>query len=893
MSVQIPSYLQLDVPATADSAAVITAPHVRFTVLTPRLLRLEYSPTNQFEDRPSQAFWYRQQPVPKFDITQTAELVVIETDALKLTYRVSEAGFTADTLQINGDGFTWHYGEQNSGNLLGTYRTLDDISGNTPLEQGILSTDGWVVVDDSKALVFNQNSWLEPRQAAEGTVDLYFFGHGRDYQGALNDYTNLTGRVPMFPRYVLGNWWSRYWAYTQEELRSLMREFKQRKIPLSVCIIDMDWHITDTPYHSGWTGYTWNKELFPDPQEFIQWLHEQGLRTAMNLHPAEGVAPHEAQYEAMAKRLGIDPASEQIIDFDIADPKYANAYLEELHHPHEADGVDFWWMDWQQGEVSGLRGLDPLWWLNHLHFLDSGRDGQRRPFIFSRWGGLGNHRYPIGFSGDTHVDWPSLEFQPYFTSTAANVRYGWWSHDIGGHCMGIEDAELYARWVQYGVFSPIFRLHSTNNPFHDRRPWGFNAETERVSVAAMRLRQALIPYLYSMMWRDHTENIALIQPMYHLYPELEEAYVCPQQYTFGSELIAAPYVKPAEPALGLSRQVVWLPEGDWYDFTTGQYYFGGRWQTIYGKLSHIPIFAKAGAIVPLAAEQPWSETGNPAVFEVRLFAGDDNQLTLYEDDGMTVDYLQNEYATTKLEQAWYEQSLDITINPAQGDLTHLPETRTWRLEIFGITSPSELTVTIDGEAQNVSFAYEMEREMVKLTEINAAVTQTIQIHLATEQETLLSHRDRQHETLWQMIDSFHLETQTKRMLAEQLDALLQDPETVLNRYTLTLTDTHKRALMEVITEAGAYHIDYLQDEHVVVMWNYRPDFSPTYQFATHTDAFWDRERLGAERGSVPVFKTLRCPKQSHSERDRSGVQHPVHWAFTLHYGNAAAITYKG
>jgi alpha-glucosidase (family GH31 glycosyl hydrolase) len=216
-----------------------------------------------------------------------------------------------------------------------------------------------------------------------------------------------------------------------------MDDFRPRHA-LSVCIVDMDWHVTDTGNQSsGWTGYTWNRALFPDPPAFIAELHRRGLKTALNLHPAEGIHPHEAQYAALARALGLDPEAQEPIPFNIVDPDFTRHYFELLHHPQEADGVDFWWMDWQQGELTGLPGLDPLWWLNHLHFYDLGRDDRKRPFVFSRWGGLGNHRYPIGFSGDTVVSWDSLAFQPRFTATAANVNYGWWSHDIGGHMGGL------------------------------------------------------------------------------------------------------------------------------------------------------------------------------------------------------------------------------------------------------------------------------------------------------------------------------------------------------------------------------------------------------------------------------------------------------------------------
>jgi alpha-glucosidase (family GH31 glycosyl hydrolase) len=252
----------------------------------------------------------------------------------------------------------------------------------------------------------------------------------------------------------------------------------------------MDWHLTETGNTStGWTGYTWNPELFPDPAGLFQQIHDLGLKTSLNLHPAEGIHPHESQYAEFANFMGIKPETGQPVPFDPADPHFIQGYFELLHHPIEDQGLDFWWLDWQQGHKTRLSGLDPLWWLNHLHFYDLMRNGTKRPFIFSRWGGLGNHRYPIGFSGDTVVGWQALDFQPGFTTSAANVGYGWWSHDIGGHMGGLENDELYTRWVQYGVFSPILRLHSTNNPYNERLPWGRGIAAYAATASAMRLRR--------------------------------------------------------------------------------------------------------------------------------------------------------------------------------------------------------------------------------------------------------------------------------------------------------------------------------------------------------------------------------------------------------------------
>jgi alpha-glucosidase (family GH31 glycosyl hydrolase) len=669
----------------ADPAAVVRSRHVRFTVLTERLIRLEYSPTDWFEDRPSQAFWFRNQPVPEFISKVNDQVIEIETEFLKLEYRQGRRGFRRATLSIHlkQSGTAWRYGMRPRGNLCGTTRTLDAVVGQTRLEPGLISRSGWAVVDDSHSLVFDNAGWLTPREGKDA-IDLYFFGYGLAFADCLRDFTRVAGSIPMIPRYILGNWWSRYWAYSQAELQSLMDEFRRHEVPLSVCIIDMDWHITQTGNtSSGWTGYTWNRVLFPDPPGFVLWLHEQGLKTALNLHPAKGIHPHEEQYPEMAHWMGIDPASQKPIPFDVTDPHFMEGYFKLLHHPQEKIGIDFWWLDWQQGKRSQVPGLDPLWALNHLHFQDLGRDGCKRPFVFSRWGGLGNHRYPIGFSGDTIILWRSLRFQPRFTATAANVAYGWWSHDIGGHMFKDGTPELYVRWVQFGLFSPILRLHSTNKPQLDRRPW---VKPERHFLAAreaMQFRHAFIPYLYSMAWRAHRTGLAPILPMYYG-DACAAAFACPDQYLFGSEMVAAPVLRPARRSTGLARQQVWLPAGRWFNFFTGEAFSGAGWHTIQAALEDIPVFAKAGAIVPLGPKTGWGGVANPGTLDITIFPGASNYFELYEDDGETTGYQSGEYALTPftLEQAG--NTLTFQIHPAKGERGLVPASRLYRLHLRGV-----------------------------------------------------------------------------------------------------------------------------------------------------------------------------------------------------------------
>ncbi|MFO7820403.1 MAG: glycoside hydrolase family 31 protein, partial [Halanaerobacter sp.] len=295
---ELPEYLQPSFDPKAREEAMVQGENYRFTILTAQLIRLEYSQTGEFEDRPSQIFWYRNQAVPYFEVQREEESLIIETEKLILNYEDLGEGFNQENLKIEVKDLAeeWYLGQEDSGNLKGTIRTLDTIDGYTELNKGLLSRNGWAVVDDSTTLIFDEETgWLE-RRGASSEQDLYFFGYGHNYLQCLQDFHSLAGEVPLLPRWSLGNWWSRYWRYSEEELKDLIKGFKRRAIPLSVCIIDMDWHIVDNPYTDGWTGYTWNKDLFPNPAGFINWLHEKELKTALNLHPASGVHPHEEEY---------------------------------------------------------------------------------------------------------------------------------------------------------------------------------------------------------------------------------------------------------------------------------------------------------------------------------------------------------------------------------------------------------------------------------------------------------------------------------------------------------------------------------------------------------------------------------------------------------------------
>ena len=615
----------------AEDAAIIQGEKYRFTVLTEEMIRLEYCEDGQFEDRATQCVIDRKFKVPEYQVIENEESLEIITDKIHLVYNKQKFTDYGLSVQVRGNisvyHSIWHFGEEAT-DLRGTARTLDEADGAIELEHGIISRFGYGILDDSRSLVITEDGWVEPRK--EDCIDIYFLGYGHEYEHCLKDYYHLTGKTPLLPRYALGNWWSRFYRYNDQEYKALMTRFEKEEIPFSVSVIDMDWHLVDIDpkYGSGWTGYTWNKELFPDPKEFMTWLHDHGLKVTLNVHPAGGVQAHEEKYKEMAEAMGRDWEKEEPVNFDVTDQKFLKAYFEYLHHPNEEEGVDFWWLDWQQGGLSKIPGLDPLWMLNHYHYLDSGRRGKRR-LTFSRYAGMGSHRYPVGFSGDTIISWESLAFQPYFTANASNVGYGWWSHDIGGHMKGYRDEELSTRWIQFGVFSPIMRLHSSNSAFTGKEPWNYNAVSENIMKRYLKLRHEMIPYLYTMNYHASHDGQPLIRPMYYLEPEQPEAYEVPNEYYFGTELVVCPITEPTDKAAGTACVKAWIPEGKWYDIFSGLKYDGGRMLELYRSLEDIPVLAKEGAIIPLTDLTEYTNSvENPKELAVKIVPGKKNAFIL-------------------------------------------------------------------------------------------------------------------------------------------------------------------------------------------------------------------------------------------------------------------------
>ncbi|MBP5265416.1 MAG: DUF5110 domain-containing protein, partial [Lachnospiraceae bacterium] len=361
-------------------------------------------------------------------------------------------------------------------------------------------------------------------------------------------------------------------------------------------------------------------------------------------------------------------------------------------NPYEDDGVDFWWIDWQQGTKKGNSSIDPLFLLNHYHFEDRKRDGNR-PMIFSRYAGVGSHRYPLGFSGDTIATWKSLDFQPYFTATASNIGYGWWSHDIGGHMQGEKNEERLIRWIQFGVFSPVMRIHSSCSPFSNKEPWAVSQPYRSIMGDFMRLRHQLIPYLYTMSYLAHKEGTMLIQPMYYQMPDCAEAYRRPNEYFFGSELLVGMITEETTKTLRMAKSNMLIPKGRWYDIFHGYVYTEDR-KNLYRDIESVPVLIKAGGIVPLSLGEG-NGVANPTKIRLLVGAGADGSFTMYEDDGISMACEQGAYVTTEFSQAYDGKGrTTITVHGAKGELSLIPKTRSYEVVVYGLEGDAMRTYTI-------------------------------------------------------------------------------------------------------------------------------------------------------------------------------------------------------
>lgn len=758
-STMINKHLIAKTEPIANNDNVIVWKNYRITILGEQLFRLENSNDKVFRDGATQIVWFRNAPKQDFSCFEDGDCLYIKTAKCTLKVATDRAECK---IAFNDDKWL---SIDNQENLLGTFRTLDCCDGDimkraqsgsnskrkTPkkvkLENGVCSRTGVALFNDENSLTLASDGTITAEKG--NGSDEYIFAFKDDYRSAIKALYQITGKTPVVPRFALGNWWSRYYAYTQEEYLQTLTKFIEADVPLSVATIDMDWHWSKTVADKfkleeqgktskfytnkeifkslGWTGYSWNTDLFPDYKALLKEIDSMNLKTTLNLHPADGVRFWEDQYIEMAKRVGIDPETQQAVPFDITDENFLNAYFDLLHKPYEQDGVAFWWIDWQQGKNSKLEGLDPLWALNHYHYLDN-QNNHSKGLILSRYSGIGSHRYPLGFSGDTHITWKTLKYLVYFTLTATNVGYTWWSHDIGGHYDGEKDDEMYVRHLQFGVFSPINRLHCSNNPLLNKEPWGYKNGTGEIAKNMLRFRHQLIPYLYTATYLNNEQGKSLIEPLYYQWKQ-QEAYACDTEYLFGEQLLVMPVVTKMEKD-GFARVNAWIPQGEWTDIFTGDKYIvgaGGVKKQLLRTLDSIPVLIRAGGILPLSRDKG-NGTGNPINMDLWTYTGN-GEYVLYEDNEQSI-------CKTKITPCLkdgVDNSTQIIKLESEGDNDVIPKNRKIRVVLKDVDSWSSVKLFVDG----VEVVANNPRLTYPATKFCYDGTKSVEVHITFPKKTKL------------------------------------------------------------------------------------------------------------------------------------------------------------
>ncbi len=704
----------------------------RFRVLSPTLVRIEYSPEGSFEDRRSMVAYAEQKELSIQQIRQEGDWDILETGALEIRSKANDLPCDRTNLEIRwSDGRFmqfWRPGDRDYQNLGGPLRSLDryagaacrldgvhpatmeapDAVGSTwiawnqdevdPLyaglhpappeparngawlsdamserdggrfpartfnlykearkfPPGLLSASGYFFLNDSDGAVLDEEDFPVERERP-GSQDWYFFAYGSDYKQALADFRLLGGAAPMPPRKSLGIMFSRWPAFTQDEIEDIARSFAANGYPLSTLVMDMEWH------KEGWGHWEFDPELIPDPTRFFARCHELGLEVTFNDHPLD-VREDDCHFEEYVKSGGPEVVVREreykgrtvrMASVNICN-RQQNRAFRKVCQSHIWDlGLDYWWNDGSRGQMRATSGQLVS---NKSFFEDSVRNG-RRGMHLARHGGLGSHRYGAFFTGDANSDYDVLRLQCEFNIRAAGAGISQISHDIGGFALDasevrtnkagtpVIDPERYLRWLQFGVFNPILRFHSAPGS-GSRRPDDYDDELGGACRHWLRVRHGLLPYLYTAMRQYHDTGLPVTRGLYLEDPRNPAAYRF-DEFFFGPDLLIAPVLSADR------ERSLYLPAtgnaGGWWEFETAICHAGNREITRMVELSDVPVYVRPGAIIPRQNPDDPVHPGHIAELVLDVYPGANGSAFLYEDDGVSEAYPAGAFCRTHFE----------------------------------------------------------------------------------------------------------------------------------------------------------------------------------------------------------------------------------------------------
>lgn len=665
---------------TNNTSNIFVGSKYRITVLTPRLVRIEYNTNSNFVDNLTELVMSRNFSAPLMDIKQDEKFVEIKTNYFTLSYAKEKPIDKSNNLLIkqNGTNDEWYYGYKEVQNYYGTTTSLDDANGKVKLKRGLYAANGIATIDDSDSLIWYNGLYTERKSKG---IDIYVFVYNKDFGLALQDYFALTGYPPMIPRYALGNWWCKNLDYNDEYLGNIIDKFNRHNIPVSAILLDDGWRkeVSDGKKNKK-LGYTFTGKLV-NPKEAFDNIHKKGVRIGLNINPDSEISTIETNYNL----LGVSDGT--TIKYDYNNYGFISAYYNRFLKSLDDLGTDFYFLDYLPKESE----LNKLFLFNHYQFIKDSANANKRPMILSRNSNIASHRYPISYSGRTSVSFNTLKLLPYFNLSSANIGLSWWAHDIGGYDNGIEDSELFTRYVQLGTFSPIFMLHAGPSKYIKREPWRWDIKTYKIVEEYCNLRHKLIPYLYSEAYKYHKKGLPIIQPLYYRYPWVFDDVLYRNQYYFGSELLISPICDRKEAIMSRAIHRFFIPEGIWYDFRTGKKLPGGRKYVSFFKDEDYPVFAKAGAIVPMS-QNTSNDTSSPKELEIHIFPGRSNNYNLYEDDGVTSLYKEGFYLLTNIDYNYQANNYTVIIRSIEGKSGIIPDYRDYKIRFRNVKKSDDVIV---------------------------------------------------------------------------------------------------------------------------------------------------------------------------------------------------------
>ena len=689
-------YFEIDAEkALMNNDSILKGQKYRITILTDSLIRFEYNEKGIFNDLPTEQVLYRNFPKPNFTVREDEKYLEVTTKYVKILYN-KEKNFDAGKVNpaknlsvkfINSEKF-WYYNHPEARNVgaPGTELKVKDIKRITDLKlkKGLFSFDGFVTIDDSTSMLLDPSGVFIPNE--NKGIDIYLFTYVNDFNICLKDYFDITGYPAMIPRYALGNWWYKNEDYNDYTLQELVDNFRNNRIPISVMLLNNSWHLMPL-YKNKYldSGFTFNNERFSSPETLVSELHKQGIRLGLSINPFDGFHNIEAYYDKALEYLQAD--SNGVIPFNVLEPKCVDVYFKLFIHPLDNMDIDFYFINFYQSKKA-----NELTYLKHYQMHDMDRNYKLRPMMMSYSTSKVPHRYTVLKSAEANVDWEGLRKLSLYNVLSSNNGVTWWSHDIGGYSLGVEDNELYTRYVELGVFSPILRLSSEKGKYYKREPWRWSIKTNTIVKEFLTLRHKLIPYLYSEAYKYSLNGTPLIKPLYYQDEAMIDDELYYNEYYFGSELFIVPIVKKKDYVMNRTIQKIYMPDGIWYDFFSGKKFPGGKEYVSFYREQDYPVFAHAGSIIPMGLNQNVNDTNPPKDMEIHIFPGKSNTYHMYEDDGISSLYKKDFYLLTDIDYTYLPNNYTVIIRAVDGKSGIVPEKRNYKIVFRNTKKADEVKV---------------------------------------------------------------------------------------------------------------------------------------------------------------------------------------------------------